>query len=231
MNVARELSKTSQVSYEQEEYGALNWHCVLGGPSALLRTPTTLLVTHFREPISRLNSEYWFKGPGDKLGVANESLWRNWMNETRPGVGGAAPAFTVGHGSNYNAGLYFDNYFTRMLSAECGSVVQAEGESLSRLEQQRLRAKLRAARNQPHAPGSGACMRAPRHVGKAAMKSFPSVQSCAAHSTPWPFRAVGPADSQRAREVLAVFDVIVIFERTYYVLSSSVFSSLVCFLV
>ena len=218
-SVRRELLKTSEVevAYEQEEYGALNWHCVLGGgSSALLRTPTTLLVTHFREPISRINSEYWFKGPGDQLDVANESLWKTWMNETRPGVGSVAPAFTRGHGTNYNAGLYFDNYYVRMLSAECGTMVPRGADAgLPRLDQLRSRMAARANKNKPQLPGSGACTRSAPHVGKAATKSFPSVQGCAAHSGQWPFRAVNEADFQKAREVLAVFDIIIIFERAY----------------
>jgi hypothetical protein len=82
------------------------------GSDALLRVPSTLLVTHFREPIARLNSEYWFKGPGSKssklhVHVANESLWLSWMNMSRPQPAGVAPAFTEHHGVNYNAGVYF----------------------------------------------------------------------------------------------------------------------------
>ena len=144
-------NQSTAVELQQEEYGALNYHCILGN-NALLRKPSTLLVTHLREPISRLNSEYWFKGPGDKLGIATENAWRGWMNMSRPRGPGLLPSFLSDHGSAYNAGVYFDNYYIRMMSAECGGPKKQQ--------------KVTEAAQR----GSGECMAAGPHTGRAAKK-------------------------------------------------------------
>ena len=105
-------SRHRNVIYDRMEYQALNDACVFG-LNAMLAPKRTLLITHFRKPVDRINSEYWYQGPGKTHRVSNSSLWWDWINSTNPAVG-----------TKFNAGIYFSNYYTRMLSANCTSTCE-----------------------------------------------------------------------------------------------------------
>jgi len=113
-------ASSSNITFDRMEYSSLNLGCLFGS-APLLTKPygTVFLVTHLREPLSRINSEYWFAGPGKTLGVANESLWADWIASSRPLPGGGALRIQS-LGAGFNAGIYFDNYYTRMLTGVCG---------------------------------------------------------------------------------------------------------------
>jgi len=52
-------------------------------PSLRLMAPDVFRVTHFREPVARQNSEFWFTGPGARGREFNTAPeWRAWMNAT-----------------------------------------------------------------------------------------------------------------------------------------------------
>ena len=96
------------IAFDRMEYQAFNIECLRpGAPLA-----DALLITHFRKPIARINSEYWFKGPGSVALHANESLWADWIEATRPLPGGGAKRIKV-KGGKFNEGIYYDNYYTR----------------------------------------------------------------------------------------------------------------------
>ena len=63
-----------------------------------------------REPIARHNSEFWFAGPGKDNKKADAASWREWMAATNSHV--QSFSFIA-----FREGLYFDNYYVRMLSA------------------------------------------------------------------------------------------------------------------
>jgi len=115
------VARSSNITFDRMEYSSLNLGCLFGS-APLLTKPygTVFLVTHLREPLSRINSEYWFAGPGKTIGVANESLWAEWIALSRPLPGGGALRITS-MGAGFNAGIYFDNYYTRMLTGACGN--------------------------------------------------------------------------------------------------------------
>jgi hypothetical protein len=46
------------IIYDRMEYPGLNVKCIFG-PNPILMLPKTILITHFRNPLSRINSEYW----------------------------------------------------------------------------------------------------------------------------------------------------------------------------
>ena len=125
----------------QEEYHALNARCLLADsaipgeaararrrlqktwkvplslPSKLAAT-NVFRVTHLREPIARHNSEFWFAGPGKDNKKADVASWREWMTATNSHV--QTFSFIA-----FREGLYFDNYYVRMLSAtDCGPCSQ-----------------------------------------------------------------------------------------------------------
>jgi hypothetical protein len=96
-------SKPQNLSVDAMEYQSLNRACILNRSdtsspgaqfAAVLMSPRIITITHLREPISRLNSEFWFRGPGFRTGAANESLWRDWMSEMTPLPEGGAPRIT-----------------------------------------------------------------------------------------------------------------------------------------
>lgn len=114
---------SSNITFDRIEYSSLNVGCLTGSAPLLTRSfGTVFLVTHLREPLSRINSEYWFAGPGKKVGIANETLWADWMAASRPLPGGGAPRIQT-MGAAFNAGIYYDNYYTRMLTGACGECV------------------------------------------------------------------------------------------------------------
>jgi hypothetical protein len=47
------------IIYDHMEYPGLNVKCIFG-PNPILMLPKTVLITHFRNPLSRINSEYWY---------------------------------------------------------------------------------------------------------------------------------------------------------------------------
>jgi hypothetical protein len=71
------------IGWDSVEYESLNIQCVLGATAILTKANNAILVTHFRRPINRINSEYWSEGPGNKLKMADESNWREWMEATK----------------------------------------------------------------------------------------------------------------------------------------------------
>jgi hypothetical protein len=168
-----------EIVLDSMEYEGFNANCVLGDQPFLSKQKGAFLVTHFREPVSRQNSEYWFKGPGSKHKLANESLWGDWMDEGRPLPKLGTRRFNGQKGAKYNAGMYFDNYFTRMLSKRCGQCGLGPGGKI---------------KSRVSAKGRGA------------------VQGCSANTDAWPFSAVGRADLEVAKNVLARFDMILLME-------------------
>ena len=57
------------------EYASLNSACIIPQFGRV----GTLLVTHFREPIHRQVSEFWYRGPGFWTGVSDAKTWMDWM--------------------------------------------------------------------------------------------------------------------------------------------------------
>jgi hypothetical protein len=57
---ARALSRNVDdvIIYDRMEYAGFNIKCIFG-PNPILTLPKTVLITHFRNPLSRINSEYW----------------------------------------------------------------------------------------------------------------------------------------------------------------------------
>jgi hypothetical protein len=107
------------------EYEGLNVNCLSSG---IAEMSNTLLITHLRNPVSRLNSEFWYKGPGSKVLSGNESTWMNWIAESKPLPNGDIPRFRDSHGNvykNFNAGIYWPNYYVRILTAQCGEPCHA----------------------------------------------------------------------------------------------------------
>jgi hypothetical protein len=58
---AKALNKNIEdvIIYDHMEYPGLNVQCIFG-PNPILMLPKTVLITHFRNPLSRINSEYWY---------------------------------------------------------------------------------------------------------------------------------------------------------------------------
>lgn len=96
-----------------------------------------LLATHLREPISRQVSEFWYRGAGFWLGRGTAHEWGLWLAN-----GGADwdPCYYTEKVEaskdhklacktyreqkklmRYGEGVYFANYYTRMLSGACNS--------------------------------------------------------------------------------------------------------------
>ena len=57
------------------KYASLNSACIIPQFGRV----GTLLVTHFREPIHRQVSEFWYRGPGFWTGVSDAKTWMDWM--------------------------------------------------------------------------------------------------------------------------------------------------------
>ena len=76
-----------------------------------LATRRHVAVVHFREPIGRWVSEYWYRGPGFAHRAASDNLWFSWINA--PGNSNAA--------CHFGGGLYFPNYYVQRLTAACGN--------------------------------------------------------------------------------------------------------------
>jgi len=103
---------------DEVEYNAINTNCFLGHGSVSMRS--TFFITHLRNPISRINSEFWFSGPGSKHHSINESHWRAWIQESKPGPDGTILKFRGMLRSKFYASTYHDNYYVRLLSNDCG---------------------------------------------------------------------------------------------------------------
>jgi len=119
----RHATNTSGIIFDRVEYESTNMQCIFGPTALLTRGNGVFLVTHLREPISRINSEYWFKGPGSLTGLANESLWNSWIEVSRPFAHGGNARLSAS-GAKFNEGIYFDNYFTRMFTGNCADVCE-----------------------------------------------------------------------------------------------------------
>ena len=107
------------------EYEAMNVECVLRQGAMLARSNGVIKIAHFREPLSRINSEFWFKGPGHAFNSGNESLWKAWLAESSYLEGGGIPKFHGVQGAKFNEGIYFSNYYTRLYSKSCGDCAHA----------------------------------------------------------------------------------------------------------
>lgn len=119
------------------EYASLNSACAIKSSAS---SPAIVLVTHFREPLARLYSEFWYRGPGFWTGESNKALWKAWLAE-----GGAAwnPCTLYSSTSRtsmwndeahrkscamhelqrrsklHGEGVYFANYQLRLLASAC----------------------------------------------------------------------------------------------------------------
>lgn len=118
--VAHSPGASLTLRLEEVEYDALNVNCFIGQGAGWLKTRGAFLVTHLRSPLSRINSEYWFSGPGSKHHAANDSLWKTWIEETKPGRDGSILKFRGTARAKFYAGTYYDNYYVRILSKICG---------------------------------------------------------------------------------------------------------------
>lgn len=52
---------TGFIGYDAMEYESLNMQCLFGSSAILGPESQAILVTHFRYPIDRINSEYWYR--------------------------------------------------------------------------------------------------------------------------------------------------------------------------
>jgi hypothetical protein len=86
--------------------------CFFGSSAILGPESKAILVTHFRKPIDRINSEYWSEGPGNTLHISEESTWKDWF--------AASEMRHQSIGSGYEPGIYTDNYYVRILTGNCG---------------------------------------------------------------------------------------------------------------
>jgi len=75
-------NQTSAFKIQGMEYEAMNVQCVFGQGALLARSNGVIKIAHFREPLSRINSEFWFKGPGKAYNTGNESVWKAWLSES-----------------------------------------------------------------------------------------------------------------------------------------------------
>ena len=106
-------------NFDRMEYTGFNVPCALG-PDAIITEADYFAVTHMREPISRQNSEYWYQGPGKIHHKASEEMWFDWINASRPRADGTPPPGFHAVALNFNEGIYFSNYYTRILTTDCG---------------------------------------------------------------------------------------------------------------
>jgi len=105
---------------DEVEYDAVNANCFIGHGSGLLKVSDAFLITHLRHPISRINSEFWFSGPGSKHRFVNDSHWRAWIEESKPRPDGIISKFRGMSRSKFYASTYHDNYYVRLFSNHCG---------------------------------------------------------------------------------------------------------------
>jgi hypothetical protein len=102
---------------EGDEQARFNIPC-LYHPSA----SRVLFVTHLREPISRIKSEFYYMGPGGKRAHYQpniEPVWKDWIEDSHNKL------YEVGgnHSGWIHGGTLIDNLLIRALSANCGKCV------------------------------------------------------------------------------------------------------------
>jgi len=99
-------------SIQANEFMSFNLQCL---QEPLVRS-RVLLVTHLREPLSRLNSEFYYVGPGSERGgshPSNTATWMAWLDESSSRK--ANNTFE----SLIRGGLYLDNMYVRALTGDC----------------------------------------------------------------------------------------------------------------
>lgn len=98
--VAAELmvknNRSSELAMQHMEFSTFPVSCFVERPEALY-------VTVVREPLSRVHSEYWYRGPK----VANVTVYAEWIVPKAMTQGEAPP------------GAYVDNLFVRSFSGRC----------------------------------------------------------------------------------------------------------------
>ena len=95
-------------------------------PGACGPREDVFLLSHLREPVSRLVSEFWWRhGPGREYGASNATLWRAWIAE-----GESA-------NSSWPIGKYSSDTYVKMLTGTCACSFSSQGrECLKRRERQ-----------------------------------------------------------------------------------------------
>jgi hypothetical protein len=102
------------VEVHGEEQMTLNRHC-LASPMS----PAVLFVTHLRDPIKRIISEFHFAGPGGKKAgrqPAVEATWLEWRRSSFEQL----YSVNGNHSGVLHGGSYIDNLYTRALTGSCG---------------------------------------------------------------------------------------------------------------
>jgi hypothetical protein len=122
----RKAGSTTLRSFFATVAESRGWHVqaneFLSFNSRCLRNPLVahrvLLVTHLREPLGRLNSEFYYVGPGSERGGSRnstEGTWADWLDNT-----------VLRKSQNtfeglIRGGLYLDNIYVRALTGDCGT--------------------------------------------------------------------------------------------------------------
>lgn len=104
-------------SIQANEFLAFNVKCIKEPTFSQLIRPSVILVTHLRDPISRLNSEFYYVGPGsERRGYqpSNDETWNRWINDSRE------KKLNNTFESIIRGGLYLDHIYVRGLTGMCG---------------------------------------------------------------------------------------------------------------
>ena len=113
------LVKNQGLHFQSNEQSQFNPSCLLT-PLAL----SFLFVTHLREPMERIKSEFWYVGPGSRNETNSEEVWASWMEGSRKKgeVGG-------NHSCRLHGGTLVDNLQVRAFTGSCGDCkVKANGK-------------------------------------------------------------------------------------------------------
>jgi len=125
----------SGYSMQANEFLSFNTKCILEPNFSQFIKTKVLLITHLRDPISRLNSEFYYVGPGSErqgLKPSNDLTWSLWLNESKQ------RKLNNTFESLIRGGLYLDNIYVRALSGSCDSqCVPSAVDSNSRRKSQR----------------------------------------------------------------------------------------------
>jgi hypothetical protein len=108
----------SGYSMQANEFLSFNTKCILEPNFSQFIKTKVLLITHLRDPISRLNSEFYYVGPGSErqgLKPSNDLTWSLWLNESKQ------RKLNNTFESLIRGGLYLDNIYVRALSGSCDS--------------------------------------------------------------------------------------------------------------
>ena len=160
-----------------------------------------MAVTHLREPVARHVSEFYYKGPGARLGAtaSNDSLstsWAKWMRNKQKKC-------------RFGPGEYHDDYFVRRLIGSCGACQAVSTHKMDHASARRRHPRFGRTRAS-HRPRR-------RRDPVSRLLEVPSPRSrgcepyeednCAAK------RPLGSIDFENAEKTLARFDVVLISER------------------